>query len=147
MTHNRYVVLGRLMANIGRLHSTKANHFMDQIGLYRGQAILMMTLSEQDGLTHSYIAEKLQISPAAVTKVIKRLEEENFIQRRPDERDERVSRVYLREKGRAAIDEIHRSFCALDNKMFEGLSEEELDELHKVLLHVLANLHQCRPSL
>ena len=68
------IKIGPLMANIGRLHATRADRFMDRIGLFRGQAFLLMILSEQDGLTHSEIADKLEISPAAATKVIKRME-------------------------------------------------------------------------
>jgi hypothetical protein len=30
---------------------------MERIGLYRGQAILLMILSRHDGITHSEIAE------------------------------------------------------------------------------------------
>jgi hypothetical protein len=41
-----YQDLGRLMVNVCRLHHKRANQSMDQIGLYRGQAFLLMILSQ-----------------------------------------------------------------------------------------------------
>ena len=92
--------LGRLLVNVCRLHRTRADQLMDRIGLFSGQAILLAILSQQHGMTHSEIAEKLEISPAAATKVIKRMEQAHYVQRRADPADERVSRVYLQAQGR-----------------------------------------------
>ncbi len=142
MADTRDQSLGRLFANVSRLQATRADRYMDQIGLYRGQAILLLTLSRRDGITHSEIAEKLQISPAAATKVIKRLEQAQYLRRQPDPKDERVSRVYLCDEGRAALKEIFRSFADLDCMMFAGLSDEELDQFRGLLLRVQANLQR-----
>jgi DNA-binding MarR family transcriptional regulator len=75
-----YQELGRLLVSVCRLHHTRADQSMDQIGLYRSQAILLMTLSQRDGMMHSEIAEQLEISPAAATKVIKRMEQAQYLQ-------------------------------------------------------------------
>ena len=68
--------LGRLFFHVCRLRATHADQLMDQVGLYRGQARALLILSHDDGIMHSHIAEKLGISPAATSKVIKRLEEQ-----------------------------------------------------------------------
>jgi DNA-binding MarR family transcriptional regulator len=115
---------------------------MDRIGLYRGQAILLMILSHEDGMSHSEIAAKLQISPAAATKVIKRMEQAGYLQRRADPDDERVSRVYLQDKGRAVIAEIDRAFGELDRAMFDGLLESDLEQFRNLLTHMQANLQR-----
>lgn len=47
------IKFGMLIGNIGRLHATLADQYMERIGLYRGQAMLLLILSVQDGLTHS----------------------------------------------------------------------------------------------
>jgi MarR family transcriptional regulator, organic hydroperoxide resistance regulator len=138
--------LGRLFANVGRLHATRADQYLDQMGLYRGQAILLITLSRHDGMTHSEIAERLQISPAAATKVIKRLEQAQYLRRQPDPRDERVSRLYLCDEGHAALKEIFRSFADLDCMTFAGLNEEELAQFRELLLRVQANLQRGQES-
>jgi DNA-binding MarR family transcriptional regulator len=118
---------------------------MERIGLYRGQAILLMILSRHDGITHSEIAEKLRISPAAATKVIKRMEGEGYVRRRADPTDERVSRVYLQDRGRALIAEIEGAFGKLDRAMFEGLSEPDLVRFRDLLTQMAGNLQRFQP--
>jgi DNA-binding MarR family transcriptional regulator len=137
--------LGHLMGSVCRLHHTRADQSMERIGLYRGQAILLMILSRQDGITHSELAEKLRISPAAATKVIKRMEGAGYLQRQADPSDERVSRVYLQEQGRALIAEIERSFGKLDRAMFEGVPEAELVRFRDLLSRMAGNLQRYQP--
>jgi len=145
MRNISYRELGRLLASVCRLHHTRANQSMDKIGLYRGQARLLMTLAEQDGLSHSEIAEKLEISAAAASKVIKRMEGAHYVQRQTDPADERVSRVYLQAQGHALIAEIRRTFGRLDRTMLDGLSEPDLDRLRDLLTRMQANLLRFEP--
>ena len=102
--------------------------------------MMLMFISEHKGMTHSEIAERLNISPAAATKVIKRLEEEGYVQRQSDEKDERLSRVFLQEAGHAVINDIRNSFKQLEEQTFQNFGDEELDELENYLRHILKNL-------
>jgi MarR family transcriptional regulator, organic hydroperoxide resistance regulator len=134
--------LGHLMVNVCRLHHTRADQSMERIGLYRGQAILLMILSRHEGITHSEIAEKLEISPAAATKVIKRMEGAGYVQRQADPADERVSRVYLQDRGRALVAEIEVAFGKLDRAMFEGVPEAELARFRDLMCRMAGNLQR-----
>jgi MarR family transcriptional regulator, organic hydroperoxide resistance regulator len=131
---------GMLLANIGRLHSKRADKYMDRFGLYRGQAILLKILKEKDGLTHSEIAEKLEISPAAATKVIKRMETLNYVRRQSDPADERVSRVFIQEEGTAVVQQIESAFEQMDKVLLSNLDPEEQRMLVKLLWKVYASL-------
>lgn len=145
MAHIAYQELGRLLVSVCRLHHTRADQSMDRIGLYRGQARLLMTLAEQDGMTHTEVAERLQISAPAATKVIQRMEEAQYVRRSADPADERVSRVYLREKGRALTDQINAAFGTLDRTMFAGLPDMDLELLRDLLTRMYANLQGFQP--
>jgi DNA-binding MarR family transcriptional regulator len=147
MSTDNKETLGRLLSNVCRIHGTKADHFLDQLGIFRGQAFLLKILSKQDGMTHSEIAEILEISPAAATKVIKRLEQNHYILRKPDLKDERVSRVYIQEAGIAIINQIDRSFQQLDQTMFEGFTEEDLNKFHELLMLIRNNLQNSEPYI
>jgi DNA-binding MarR family transcriptional regulator len=138
--------LGRLLFILGRLHSTRADQYMDQIGLFRGQGMLLKFIARHDGLTHSEVAEKLRISPAAVTKVIKRLEELQYLRRQPDPKDERISRIFIQPEGLKKFEEINHCFHQLENSLFQGFSESELEELQKYLDRIHVNLQNNSPE-
>ena len=126
--------------HVCRERGKTADQFMTQSKIFRGQGMMLMFISEHEGMTHSEIAERLNISPAAATKVIKRLEEEGYVQRQSDEKDERLSRVFLQDAGRAVISGIQSSFTRLDEQTFQNFGEEDLDRLENYLRHILTNL-------
>jgi DNA-binding MarR family transcriptional regulator len=132
--------IGHLLMHVCRERGKTADQFMTQSKIFRGQGMMLMFLSEHEGLTHTEIAEKLNISPAAATKVIKRLEAEGYIQRQSDEKDERISRVFMQEAGRAVISGIHSSFKKLDEQTFQDFGDDDLDRLEDYLHHILTNL-------
>ena len=128
------------MFGIGRMQARCADQMMDEVGLFRGQGMLLKYLARFDGLTHSEIAEKLEISPAAVTKVIKRLEEQKYLKRQSDPKDERISRIYMQPEGFQTIEKIHDNFQQLDEATFEGFSDEELEQLRGYFQRIQENL-------
>jgi MarR family transcriptional regulator, organic hydroperoxide resistance regulator len=142
MNSTNNIPLGRLIADVGRLQASRLDQMMDEIGLYRGQAVLLIVLGEADGLTHSEIAETLKISPAAATKVIKRLEELGYLQRRADSSDERISRVFLLEGGRAVLDQIHAVFRRVNRVILNDFTNDEQAQLRGLLTRVYANLQR-----
>ena len=116
------------------------HELLDNLGLYRGQPSMLNALWAQDGMTHSQLAEQLNKSPATITKMVKRMERAGFVERRPDPRDERLSRVYLAGAGRdirSAVEEVWRAF---DEQAFAGLGEEELAVLRSSLLRICQNI-------
>ena len=132
--------LGLMLANLARTHAMRVDQAMDKIGLYRGQAILLIILAEQDGLIHSEIAGRLCISPAAASKVIKRMEELGYVQRTPDPVDERLSRVFLLEHGRAKLDDIHTVFRSINARLVREFSPQEQVVLQNFLSRMITNL-------
>lgn len=132
--------LGRQLINLCRLHGKRADQALERLGVFRGQGILLMILSHHDGLTHSEIAEKLEISPAAATKVIKRMEQQQYVKRVPDQNDERVSRVFLQPAGTALTERIHQTFSWVDHTMFGNFSEEDIALFSQFLTRAGQNL-------
>ncbi|MEA3375684.1 MAG: MarR family transcriptional regulator, partial [Chloroflexota bacterium] len=91
---------GYVLSKVCKAQYSRAQALLDEIGLYRGQQFVLCRLWEEEGLTHSQLAERLHVHPATVTKTLRRMEQAGFIERRPDADDQRVSRVYLTDAGR-----------------------------------------------
>jgi DNA-binding MarR family transcriptional regulator len=129
-----------LLAKICHLHYVRAHALLESIGLYRGQPPLLHALWEQEGLSHTQLSERLQISPATTTKMVQRMEKAGFLQRRPDPSDERVSRVYLTEAGRGVRLQVQGVWDRMEAETFQGLSDEERAALRRFLLKIRQNL-------
>ncbi|HOJ01093.1 MAG TPA: MarR family transcriptional regulator [Anaerolineaceae bacterium] len=125
---------------ICRIHKKNVDLQLGQSALFHGQARLLMILANENGLTHSEVAGELRISPAAATKVIKRMEQDGYVSREADSADERISRVFLQPKGRTVVNEIHETFQNIDRVMFAGFSDQDLQLLRDFLGRVLENL-------
>ncbi|HAF63042.1 MAG TPA: MarR family transcriptional regulator [Anaerolineaceae bacterium] len=133
---------GKMFPYVSRAIKNSADLMLEKSGLHHGQARLLMILSHADGMSHSKIARDLHISPAAATKVIKRMEQQGYVQRRSDPTDERISRVYLKEEGLILVQKIHATFDRLESIMFRGFSDDELVVLETLLTRIYDNLQE-----
>ena len=130
------------LAQVCHHHHFRTNTLLEAIGLYRGQPPVLFALWDQEGLTHTELAERLQNTPATITKMIQRMEKAGFVQRRPDANDQRVSRVYLTEAGRAIQARLQAIWDTMEAETFAGLSDEERLLLRRFLQHIRQNLVQ-----
>lgn len=129
-----------LLAQICHLHHSRAHTLLEAIGLYRGQPPVLKALWEQEGLTHTALAERLQVTPATITKMLQRMEKAGFIVRKPDAEDQRVSRVYLTEAGRAIQSQVQAVWQRMERETFDGFTQEERALLHRFLQQIRENL-------
>lgn len=132
-----------LLAQVSRLHRHRARELLHTLGLHRGQPPVLIALHEQDGLTHSELAEHLGITRATITKMIQRMERSGFLKREPDANDRRVSRVYLTRAGHSVYADLESFQQQMDTESFRGFSEEEREVLHGFLLRIRENLAQA----
>ena len=77
-----------------------------------------------------------------MTKMVKRMEKAGFIERKPDPEDQRVSRVYLTDAGRAIKTEVERVRRTLEDETFDGFTLEERVLLRRFFLQMRENLLQ-----
>ena len=129
-----------LLAQVCRLHYSRARTLLEEFGLFRGQPPLLFALWEKEGRTHSELAEHLHVQPATITKMVKRMERAGFVERRQDVEDQRVSRVYLTDAGRNIRDAVEGAWRELEEKTFAGFSSKERALLDRFLLRIRDNL-------
>ena len=129
-----------LLAQVSRLHHYRAHALLEKLGLYRGQPPVLFSLWEQDGLTHGELAQRLQITPATITRMIQRMEKAGFVQRKPDSGDQSISRVFLTDSGRAIRTQLQAIWDQMEVESFSGFSPDELLVVRRVLLQIRDNL-------
>jgi DNA-binding MarR family transcriptional regulator len=138
--------LDQLLAQICRLKHARVQALLETLGLYEGQPSMLRALWSQEGLTHTDLAKRLRVQPATITKMIQRMEKAGFVERRPDPQDERVSRVYLTEAGRAVQADVRDVWHTLEREAFAYLTEEQRAQLRHLLLQIRDNLMRVAPA-
>ena len=134
---------GYALAHAGRHHRQRAGELLNEIGLHVGQEMMMLVLWECDGVTQTELAEALMIQPATVTVSLRHLERAGFVERKIDLEDQRISRVFVTEKGCELKEAVHEKWSQLEEETFYGLSIEECLLLRRLLMQINQNLVRC----
>ena len=130
------LTLGQLLLQVCRLTGDRLRVKMEEIGLHKGQGFILFHLWHHDGIPQNVIAHAMHVSPATVTSMLQRMERDGWIERRRDEADNRIVRVYLTEKARALHEKARAAFRGLDDELTAGLTQEEQKTLRELLLKV-----------
>ena len=131
---------GYLLAQTCKLLRARVHALLEEIGLYRGQQFVLRALWTEEGITHSELADQLNVRPATITNTLKRMEKAGLVERRQDDEDQRVSRVYLTDAGRNIRGAVEEVWSELEGQAFAGLSLEEIAKLRQLLPQVRDNL-------
>jgi DNA-binding MarR family transcriptional regulator len=92
----------------------------------------------EDGLTQKDLSDKLQIRLASLGELVSKSQQNGYVEKRVNEKDKRVSNVYITEEGRKAIEGAMNARMGLVEVIFSGLSEEEINQL-SILMDKLVN--------
>lgn len=113
---------------------------LDSFGLTYPQYLVLLVLWEQDGITISEIGDRLMLDSGTLTPLVKRLASMEVVRRQRDDRDERVVRVFVTDKGRGlkekALEARKHVACRLD------MSEQQILDMRADLMAMLNQLNR-----
>ena len=112
---------------------------VENTGVFRSQHRLLMILGKHPDCSQTELAERLEISSAAVAVSLKKLEKSGFISRQCQENDNRVNQVEKKEKGWEIIDQSVQYFKEMDKAFLKDFSLEELRQLEAFLERMIKN--------
>ena len=78
---------------------------------------------------------------------MERMSEAGLIRVEKDQKDRRVRRVYLSERGRSLKEEVRRRWYLAEEQLFEGLSERDEGALRQLLERMRANMSPGEESI
>lgn len=136
--HHREIT--QIMHRVVKLHRRETDRLIQPAGVYPGQPPVLFRLDEEDGLRQRDLADRIHLAPATLTVMLGRMEKSGLVERRPDERDQRVSRVYLTDKGREALAAVREATRIVEERALEGLLPEERLLMRRILLQMRQNL-------
>ncbi|MDO4275419.1 MAG: MarR family transcriptional regulator [Eubacteriales bacterium] len=129
-----------LMMEMSRRYAGKCFHQIMESGIYPGQVPVLRLLAEKDGYNQREIAQRLRIKPPTVNVTIQRLEKSGTVFRKQDENDQRVTRIYLTDKGRKCVSEAMGKIMANEKLIFGNFSETEICLMRRFFRQIIENI-------
>jgi MarR family transcriptional regulator, organic hydroperoxide resistance regulator len=130
----REMTVGQLLTQVCRITGHRVRGHMEKIGMHRGQGFALIHLWHKDGMPQRDLARSMHISPASVTNMLQRMERDGWIERKRDEADQRVVRVFAADKAMKMRVEATRVFREIEDELNSVYTPEEQATLKQLLM-------------
>lgn len=132
--------LGLLIHDAARLMRRRFEERAVTYGLSSAQFRLLVRLVKDEGAPQARLAEFLEIEPISVSRLLDRMEEGGWIERRPDASDRRVRMVFPTAKSRETYGAIKSMAGEVYDEALAGLSAETREIVMAGLRTIRSNL-------
>jgi DNA-binding MarR family transcriptional regulator len=105
------------------------------LGISASQFGVLRLVEVEPGATGVDLAYTSMFSPQSTQEILVVLEGAGLVERRFDDRDGRIRRTFLTKKGARVLIKAHARAIGLEERMVEGLSQRQSQELKKALVH------------
>lgn len=120
-----------------------AGHLLRDVGLHRGQELLLMHLWDSGPVRQTELIEVLDSDSPTMTRMVQRLEKAGLVERVPDPTDGRASLVAPTAASEELRSRIEQMWHDLEVATVGDLTEAEVAPLLEGLARVEANLAEA----
>src|SRR6476660_2175527 len=132
--------IGVVISDVARLIRTAFDRRVRELGITRAQWLALTRLHRYPGVSQSELADLMEVERASAGRMIDRMEANGWVERRAQNGDRRVKRVYLT----AEAERVHRRIWRVAEETVEealaDLSAREATQLRALLTRVKRNL-------
>ena len=117
--------IGYMLSDVARLMRTVFDRRVRDLGLTRGQWLVLTRLYRRPGSSQTELADMLEIDRASAGRMIDRMERGGWVERRADPADRRINRLFLTGEAR----KVHADMWAVaEATVDDALSALSLEE-------------------
>ena len=132
--------IGVVISDVARMLRTVFDRRVRRLGLTRAQWLVLTRLHRAPGASQSELAEMMEVERASAGRMIDRLETKGWVERRGQDGDRRVKRIYLTPEAERVHKRIWRIAEATVEDALSALSAREAALLMKLLVRVKGRL-------
>lgn len=127
---------------LGRLHHMAFRTLFREDGLPPAQAGAMKVIIRCPGMSQRELADKLHIQRATATVMLQKMEKAGYIDRRSDQDDQRISRIYPTKLAKTIDAENQKNVNAYFARCFSGISPEAFDTMAAAMTRLGDNIRE-----
>lgn len=115
-----------------------------EIGLTlgQGQPRILKNLAELGSMSQRELADVCRLDVTTMSRTLDRLEEAGLLEREPNPECRRSHRILLTPDGRKKAEQVIAGFQKIDDRLLEGLSDNEIEGILTGLRRMLKNLEE-----
>ncbi len=132
--------IGFLINDVARLLRRNFDRRVRPLDLSQAQWQALAYLSRQEGVNQITLAESLEIQPITLARLIDRLQEAGWVERRPDPADRRAFKLYLTPMAQPLLSQMWSIAMETREDALSGLSVAARSDLIATLRTVKSNL-------
>lgn len=127
----------RLVREISVIVKRKGRDILNEFPITPPQFTALLWLNDEGDMTIGELSQKMFLACSTMTDLIDRMEKNELVERVRDERDRRVVRIHLLERGSSIIRDVMKARQGYLSEVLSHFSEEEVKEMakHLSLLH------------
>jgi DNA-binding MarR family transcriptional regulator len=128
---------------VGRLDRALKRQFQRVLApfdLTIGQYTALSVFCSSGRLSNAKLAERTMVSPQAANELIKGMEKNGWIVRKPDPNHGRIIQISLTKEGMRLLARCNKVIAVLEKEMLQGLSDKEIINLHGQLRNAVGIL-------
>ncbi|TPE67012.1 MarR family winged helix-turn-helix transcriptional regulator [Halalkalibacterium halodurans] len=130
----------REIGMIARALDSISNIEFKEYDLTKGQYLYLVRICESPGIIQEKLAEMIKVDRTTAARAIKKLEHNGFIEKRDDEHNKKIKKLFPTEKGKSVYPIIKRENDHSNRVALAGFSEEEVEKMLHLLQRVRKNV-------
>jgi MarR family transcriptional regulator for hemolysin len=115
------------------------------LGVTRAQWKVLFRLTRQPGLRQIELADKLDIEPITLSRIVDRLEEGGLVERIADPADRRAWRIHVTATAQPLVEKLRAVADEMIAEAFAGIDPEHIQITREVLGRVRENASRSAP--
>ena len=135
------------LGELQRLVRLYADKEAARYGITRAQWAVLAKVERSEGMKQTELAEQLEMQPITLTRLIDKLCDNGWIERRGDENDRRVNRLYLRKAARPLLGKLAGLKSEITATALEGLSPVDAERLVVQLESIKENVRNALQNI
>lgn len=132
--------VGFMLSQLGLATSSRFGQLAGTVGLEPRHYAVLRAVRAGDGQSQQTVADRLQIPPSTMVSLVDHLEQQGWLERRPDPADRRTRQLHLTRRGGQVLDRATRLGDQWEHQICAGLSDTERDQLLSLLRRVATNI-------
>jgi MarR family transcriptional regulator, transcriptional regulator for hemolysin len=133
---------GFVLYETARLLSKRFDQRSKSLGLTRAQCQALAYLVYHEGINQAGLAELLEIEPISLARLLDRMAQAGWVERRPDPQDRRAWRLFITDKAKPLFAEMIAIGREVRAEALNGFTTEESDTIMELLMRARRNLSE-----